>query len=272
MTITPAVSPPAQFFQIWSDNLSQALAQIGSKPFPCSVFQEAPSEMPASSSTDLWVIANFSGALRGEMSFRLPAASAAPLAQLFMGEAPAPAAGATGEQREAVVELLRQVGGLVSTAIKEVWGETQLHLEASASGPSWPASSSAWVRAEKENATPLWIELHLSAALAAALRPERTEPAPHKPAAALATPSPETENAKLDLLMDIELGVVLRFGARRLLLREVVELTPGSVIELDREVQDPVDVLLDGRIIARGEVVVLDGHYGFRVTEVAPGS
>jgi flagellar motor switch protein FliN/FliY len=128
------------------------------------------------------------------------------------------------------------------------------------------------VRAEKENATPLWIELHLSAALAAALRPERTEPAPHKPAAALATPSPETENAKLDLLMDIELGVVLRFGARRLLLREVVELTPGSVIELDREVQDPVDVLLDGRIIARGEVVVLDGHYGFRVTEVAPGS
>ncbi len=66
--------------------------------------------------------------------------------------------------------------------------------------------------------------------------------------------------------------MTLRFGSRRLLLREVLDLNPGAVVELDRQVADPVDVLLDGRLVARGEVVVLDGNYGVRVTEVAPAS
>ena len=47
-------------------------------------------------------------------------------------------------------------------------------------------------------------------------------------------------------------------------------INPGSVIELDREVQEPVDMLLDGRLVARGEVVVINGDYGLRITEVAP--
>jgi flagellar motor switch protein FliN/FliY len=72
--------------------------------------------------------------------------------------------------------------------------------------------------------------------------------------------------------MDVELAVTLRFGSRRLLLREVLDLIPGSVVDLDRQVEEPVDILLDGRLIARGEVVVLDGNYGVRVTEVAPAS
>ncbi len=72
--------------------------------------------------------------------------------------------------------------------------------------------------------------------------------------------------------MDVELAVTLRFGSRRMLLREVLDLVPGSVVDLDRQVDEPVDVLLDGRLLARGEVVVLDGNYGLRVTEVAPAS
>jgi flagellar motor switch protein FliN/FliY len=72
--------------------------------------------------------------------------------------------------------------------------------------------------------------------------------------------------------MDVELSVTLRFGSRRLLLREVLDLIPGSVVDLDRQVEEPVDILLDGRLLARGEVVVLDGNYGVRVTEVAPAS
>ncbi|HZQ96258.1 MAG TPA: flagellar motor switch protein FliN [Candidatus Sulfotelmatobacter sp.] len=77
------------------------------------------------------------------------------------------------------------------------------------------------------------------------------------------------EPGNLDLLLDVELGVTLRFGERRMLLREVLELNAGAVIELDRLVQEPVDLLLDGRVIARGEVVVVDGNYGLRVTEIA---
>jgi flagellar motor switch protein FliN/FliY len=75
-------------------------------------------------------------------------------------------------------------------------------------------------------------------------------------------------SANLDLVLDVELSVTLRFGRRQLTLREVLELTSGSVIELDRQVEEPVELILDGKVIARGEAVVIDGNYGLRVTEV----
>lgn len=74
--------------------------------------------------------------------------------------------------------------------------------------------------------------------------------------------------ANLRLVMDVELNVSLRFGQRQLPLREVLELTSGSVIELDRMVDDPVEMLLDGKVVARGEAVIVDGNYGLRVTEI----
>ncbi len=73
----------------------------------------------------------------------------------------------------------------------------------------------------------------------------------------------------LGLLMGVELGVMLQFGCRQATLREVLELATGAVLELDREIEQPVDLLLNGRVVARGEVVVMDGNYGLRVTEVA---
>lgn len=72
----------------------------------------------------------------------------------------------------------------------------------------------------------------------------------------------------LDLVLDVELNVTLRFGQRLLSLREVLDLNTGSVIELDRQVEEPVELLLEGKVIARGEAVVIDGNYGLRVTEV----
>ena len=74
--------------------------------------------------------------------------------------------------------------------------------------------------------------------------------------------------ANLQLVMDVELNVSLRFGQCQLPLRDVLDLTSGSVIELDRDVDDPVELLLDGKVIARGEAVIIDGNYGLRVTEI----
>jgi flagellar motor switch protein FliN/FliY len=74
--------------------------------------------------------------------------------------------------------------------------------------------------------------------------------------------------ANLKLVMDVELNVSLRFGQRQLPLREVLELKSGSVIELDRLVDEPVELLLDGKLVARGEAVIVDGNYGLRVTEI----
>jgi flagellar motor switch protein FliN/FliY len=74
--------------------------------------------------------------------------------------------------------------------------------------------------------------------------------------------------ANLDLVLDVELSVTLRFGQRQLSLREVLDLTSGSVVELDRQVDEPVELVLDGRVVARGEAVIIDGNYGMRITQV----
>jgi flagellar motor switch protein FliN len=76
------------------------------------------------------------------------------------------------------------------------------------------------------------------------------------------------DESNLGLVMDVELKVLLRFGQRQLTLREVLDLKSGSVVELDRRVDEPVELLLDGRVIARGEAAIVDGNYGLRVTEI----
>ncbi len=78
--------------------------------------------------------------------------------------------------------------------------------------------------------------------------------------------SQATEN--LELVLDVELNVTLRFGERKLPLREVLDLGSGAVVELDRQVDEPVELILDGRVVARGEAVIIDGNYGLRVTQV----
>jgi len=75
-------------------------------------------------------------------------------------------------------------------------------------------------------------------------------------------------DANLDLILDVELNLTLRFGERTLALRDVMGLAPGAVLELDRQVEEPVELLLDGKVIARGEAVIVDGSYGLRVTDV----
>ena len=83
-------------------------------------------------------------------------------------------------------------------------------------------------------------------------------------------PSPDSGPipANLDLLLDVELDASLRFGQREMLLREILELRPGSVVELDRKLQEPAELLIAGRVIARGEVVIVDGNYGLRITDI----
>jgi flagellar motor switch protein FliN len=72
----------------------------------------------------------------------------------------------------------------------------------------------------------------------------------------------------LELLQEVEMGVTAELGRTRMLVREILDLSPGSVIELDRAAGAPVDVLVNGTLIARGEVVVIDEEFGIRVTEV----
>lgn len=271
------VPESAAYVLVWTESLAQVLGQINGSPLPCTTPAQPPLSAPPADPGDLLLVCTCAGGLRGEMGLRLPPATTLRLAQIFMSEPPAPEAELTAEHREAAVELLRQVAGLVASALKPAWGEVQLRLDAAAGAPSWPASSTHWIRVGEDAVTVSGLEMQLSAALVAGLRAGKVEAAKPESAAqpaassSVSVPSSADENrAKLDLLMDVELAITLRFGSRRLLLREVLDLTPGAVVDLDRQVEEPVDVLVDGRLVARGEVVVMDGNYGVRITEVAP--
>ena len=72
----------------------------------------------------------------------------------------------------------------------------------------------------------------------------------------------------LTLLHDVEMGVTAELGRTRMTVRDLLSLTPGAVVELDRAAGSPVDVLVNGTLIARGEVVVIDEEYGIRISEI----
>ena len=72
----------------------------------------------------------------------------------------------------------------------------------------------------------------------------------------------------LAILNDVEMGVTAELGRRRMTVRDLLALTPGSVIELDRAAGQPVDVLVNGTLIAHGEVVVIDEEFGIRIAEI----
>ena len=73
----------------------------------------------------------------------------------------------------------------------------------------------------------------------------------------------------LELLLDVELEASLRFGCREMPLGEILDLGPGDVVQLDRHVADPVDLIVGDKIVARGEVVLVNGNFGLRISEVA---
>jgi flagellar motor switch protein FliN len=87
--------------------------------------------------------------------------------------------------------------------------------------------------------------------------------------AAAASLEPDRAQGNFDLLLEVALDATLRFGSRSLELRELLDLGPGDVVELDRHLSDPVDLIVGDKIVARGDVVLVNGNFGLRVTEVA---
>lgn len=72
----------------------------------------------------------------------------------------------------------------------------------------------------------------------------------------------------LDLLLNVELPISISFGSAEMLLEDVMKLGVGSVIELDKSVNDPVSIIVNHTPIARGEMVVMGSNYGVRILEV----
>ena len=81
-----------------------------------------------------------------------------------------------------------------------------------------------------------------------------------------------TENATLDLVRDVELDLKIELGRTHMYLEDVLKLRKGSVVPLDKLAGDPVDVFINGRLVARGEVLVLNDNFCVRVAELIAGT
>jgi len=271
-TAPTCADPVAEYFAVWASSIAYVLEQIAGKPFP---MEEVGATAPAASEpeeSDHHVVVAASGSLRGEMSLRVPRSVVLAVAQLFLGETPDAAAEFKTDHQEAFDEWVRQVAGHAATSLKPLVGDVQLRVELGAP-PSWPAAAGGWLASAEDAPCRFLLHCQLSAALNASLAaPRMAAPGGSSPAEAaseLPAWAGAASDGNLDLLLDVELEVMLRFGERRMPLREILELGAGSVVELDRGVEEPVDLLLEGKLLARGEVVVVDGNYGLRVLEVA---
>lgn len=76
----------------------------------------------------------------------------------------------------------------------------------------------------------------------------------------------------LDLLMDVTVPITVELGHSRLKIESILQMGPGSVIELDKHADEPVDLKVNGKLMARGEIVVVDDFFGIRISEILEGS
>ncbi|MDN4472364.1 flagellar motor switch protein FliN [Demequina zhanjiangensis] len=138
--------------------------------------------------------------------------------------------------------------GVLDTALEDTLGEAFMDPD-----------MEAFVLVDADGAAQAWFGIRV--------RQNRTQTAPSAPSPSVGA-APIDERARMHMLRDVELVLTAEIGHTRLPMRQVLDLVPGTVLELDRAAGSPADVMVNGRLVARGEVVVVDEEYGIRITEI----
>ena len=172
------------------------------------------------------------------------------------------------DARSTWMEMLGQALAALARAAGTLLGQEVTCVQGCDGVP--PAEAGAWSLIQYAETDLPPIRLALSGALAERLRspaPAPGEPVP--PPAAPETGAFPAHGRTLDLLLDVELPISISFGRTQIPLKDVLKLTTGSIVELNRGVSEPVEVLVNHSLIARGEVVVIEGNYGVRIQQIA---
>ncbi len=86
------------------------------------------------------------------------------------------------------------------------------------------------------------------------------------------TPPSSEKDMKMDILLDLHLPVSIELGRTNMLIRDILDLQRGSVVEFEKLASEPVDILINGKKMAEGEVVVIEKHFGIRITNLVDAS
>src|SRR5262245_14621978 len=170
--------------------------------------------------------------------------------------------------------MARSIGGLIGREVTCAPGGERSPERAPETG------AAVAIRFPDMALPPLWVGL--SPALVTVVcqpPPPVAPPAPVAPDTSIEDVEEEVDDAPrprrssapptMDLILDVELPVSISFGKTELPMKDVLKLTTGSIVELNRGVNDPVEVLVNQCLIARGEVVVVEGNYGVRIQQIA---
>lgn len=266
-----------EYLQLWSQASAELLQQILGTAFQAEMDTGEDAAVPKpAGDAGIWLEFLAGPPISAKQAFWMSPSDGAYLARAFVGEEAEPAAELTDENRDAIAELVRQIAGNVALALKAKLGKDCVVQFVAAAAPGWSPAVQNRVRLTADGHPPLTLHIQLESPLAEALAPPPEAPAarppvtPAVPAAPAADPASAAvaEQRNLELLLDMELEVDIRFGRREMLLRDILELNAGAVVEFEQHIEEPVELLLGGRVIGRGEVVVVDGNYGLRVSEI----
>jgi flagellar motor switch protein FliN len=212
----------------------------------------------------------------GEAALVIPGAAAIGLARLLLGESSeGVGASPSADEEDALRELANQAASGLSTALGELLGKP-VGFEAPTFSwhPGGGAELPTWT-----DGVGIVMQVSLgSSTVEASLVVPRAAVAPAPPPVMEATLPPLAEKAPrkngngMEMLLDISLPVTVELGRTRMMIRDILHLAPGSVLELDKLAGEPVDILINEKSIARGEVVVIDENFGVRLTSIVTPS
>jgi len=254
MNIEAAV---ATLLDCFAKRWEATLTRLAGSAVSVSISDEAPAEPDAQA---LWLAIAFEGTMAGEAALVM----SSPDLEILSGKLESASANGPSETSgAAAAEALRQAFVMALNDFQAEHGQLVGQLQIS-QAPTWAPARILTLQATFSEPA---MTIRLCFICSPSLQISATTTTEEPPGESVG------KNAdNLDLVMDATLAVVLRFGQQQLTLAELAELGPGSVVELDRQVQEPVELVLGGRVLARGEVMVVDGNYGLRVTELAERS
>ncbi|NWJ40510.1 MAG: flagellar motor switch protein FliN [Geothrix sp.] len=255
---------------------------------------ETPAVAALHEGTGILVKANYQKGLNGTLFFTLPLKEGTMLVDLMLGGEGAAAEELVGDSKDALAETFNQVLGSANQTLSDLAGETFAiaNVEILAIQPEAAAFAEQLGQGGFQDLSlpttqdslsttihllfPDLLLQQLKRKLGLVEAPPAPEPSPASVAATLAAPprqapvasGPAPDSGNLDLLLDIQLPVVVRMGQTEMQMGELLKLTPGSILELNRSADAPVELLVNGKLIAKGEVVVVDGNFAFRITEI----
>lgn len=192
-----------------------------------------------------------SGDLEGAFAVWVAQDHALTLATAVLGPDPAP-------DTESVSDMVRELWQQAISAVCLTEPFTGVTLEMGPLEPGQPPASPTGYELRSG-------ALHLHIIAGGTALPKAPEPLPVAASHSLPTGA---SNDRLDLVLDIDLPLTVRFARTTLPLKVLAALGPGSVVNMGRTPDEPVQMLVGDRVIARGEVVVVSGNYGIRITDL----